>query len=150
MNKFLFASVVTFLVTFLFTVNVFAHEKQHNDSKQTKPATEVKPTSSVIQLEGDDQPLFKPPFTKGMRSGHVQLKKGKEIGWHSTENYEEVLVVLKGSGERSLKSPDGTITKSSFKSPCSIYVPTATEHNVQNVSEEVLEYVYIVAPVSQK
>ncbi|MFP4058691.1 MAG: cupin domain-containing protein [Candidatus Brocadiia bacterium] len=83
------------------------------------------------------------PQTRGMRSGHVRLQPGGEIGLHSTKGHEETLVFLEGSatvqldGGEPLAAGVGTIA----------YVPPHTGHNVVNSGEGVLRYIYVVAPV---
>jgi quercetin dioxygenase-like cupin family protein len=42
-----------------------------------------------------------------IRSGMVTLAPGKDVGWHSTEKYEELLIVLDGEGKLLAKGhPD--------------------------------------------
>ncbi len=83
--------------------------------------------------------------TVGLHSGMVTLPPGKDVGWHSTEKYEEMLIVLNGCGKLLSKGYDdldiayGRIA----------YNPPHTEHNVINNSSELLRYIYIVAPVLQ-
>jgi quercetin dioxygenase-like cupin family protein len=78
-----------------------------------------------------------------MRSGFVRLKAGSTVGWHTTGKHEETLVILRGKGELLV---DGQ-AKRPFTGPGYAYVPPETRHNVSNAGSDVLEYVYIVAPV---
>ena len=60
-------------------------------------AQSAKPHPLVIPLKcaGGDCPLpTGVPHTSGMRSGYVRLLKGATVGWHSTGNNEESLVIL--------------------------------------------------------
>lgn len=82
--------------------------------------------------------------TVGMRSGYQVLQPGKDCGWHSTENYEELIICLAGSGE--LASEDGS--RRPLKAGQYGYNPPQTRHNVFNTGTEVLRYVYVVAPVA--
>ncbi len=53
----------------------------------------------VIKLSGDEKYqrlLSGRPETAGFRSGLVNLKPKEEIGQHSTEEKEEVLIILNG------------------------------------------------------
>ena len=77
-----------------------------------------------------------------MRSGFVRLEPGKSVGWHSTGQNEESLVILRGQGDALI---DGQ-PKRSFAAPGYVYIPTATRHNVANTGRETLEYVFVVAP----
>ncbi len=87
-----------------------------------------------------------PPQTTGMRSGFVRLKPGDTVGWHTTGHNEESLVVLRGQGEALI---DGQ-GKRTFVAPAFAYIPPGTRHNVSNTGQEILEYVYIVAPAAKR
>jgi mannose-6-phosphate isomerase-like protein (cupin superfamily) len=93
-------------------------------------------------LEGDCPLLRGVPQTAGMRSGFVRLKPGETVGWHTTGQNEESLVILRGQGEALI---DGQ-SKQSFTAPAFAYIPPATRHNVSNTGKALLEYVYVVAP----
>jgi mannose-6-phosphate isomerase-like protein (cupin superfamily) len=80
-----------------------------------------------------------------MRSGFVRLKPGATVGWHTTGQNEEALVILRGQGEVLI----GGQAKHTFVAPAFAYVPPATRHNVANTGKELLEYVYVVAPAKQ-
>jgi mannose-6-phosphate isomerase-like protein (cupin superfamily) len=81
-----------------------------------------------------------------MRSGFVRLKPGETVGWHTTGQNEESLVILRGEGEALI---DGQ-AKQSFIGPAFAYIPPATRHNVSNTGKTILEYVYVVAPAGAK
>lgn len=78
-----------------------------------------------------------------MRSGFVRLKPGATVGWHTTAKHEETLVILRGKGDLLI---DGQ-AKKIVTAPGFAYVPPETRHNVSNAGPDVLEYVYVVAPV---
>ena len=86
------------------------------------------------------------PQTMGMRSGFVRLQPGATVGWHTTEQHEEALVILRGQGEALI---DGQANQA-FIAPAFAYIPPTTRHNVLNTGEEPLEYVYVVAPAPAK
>jgi len=103
----------------------------------------------VLALEcpgGDCTLLEGAPQTAGMRSGFVRLKPGESVGWHSTGQNEESLVILHGAGDALIAGQ----AKRSFAAPRLLYIPPATRHNVENTGHEVLEYVYVVAPAAEK
>ncbi len=61
------------------------------------------PHAATIPLECaqvDCRLLAGPPRTAGMRSGFVRLKPGQTVGWHTTGENEESLVILRGKGGR--------------------------------------------------
>ena len=77
-----------------------------------------------------------------MRSGFVRLKPGQSVGWHTTGKNEESLVILRGRGEARLQDQ----AAHAFVAPALVYIPPSTRHNIANTSDEILEYVYVVAP----
>jgi len=118
------------------------------------PSQAPKPLPLVIPLRcaGGDCPLLQgSPQTAGMRSGFVRLKPGETVGWHSTGQNEETLVVLAGKGATLIegRSPEGQ-SQQAFTAPALAYIPPATRHNVQNTGTETLEYVYVVAPATSR
>lgn len=104
-----------------------------------------KPQAKVIALQSRGQVvtpvLGGPPETVTMRSGFVVLAPGKSVGKHSTQQNEEVLVVLEGEGEMTFR--DGS--KLPVEASHAVYCPPETEHNVTNTGTQPLWYVYIVA-----
>jgi len=76
-----------------------------------------------------------------MRSGMVQLKPKEAVGIHSTKDNEELLIILEGEGEfmASGRKPE------QVKGGDFYYCPPRTEHNVRNIGQSVLRYVYVVA-----
>jgi mannose-6-phosphate isomerase-like protein (cupin superfamily) len=82
------------------------------------------------------------PQTAGMRSGFVRLKPRGSVGWHSTGQNEEALVVLRGRGEARIEGQPGR----ALEAPMLVYIPPVTRHNVTNTGAVPLEYVYVVAP----
>ena len=78
----------------------------------------------------------------GMRSGLMVLQPGKDCGWHSTENYEELVICLDGAGEvASEGGPRLTMAAGQYA-----YNPPQTRHNVFNTGTAVMRYIYVVAP----
>ena len=74
------------------------------------------------------------PKTTGMRSGFVRLKPGETVGWYTTGQNEEALVILRGEGAALIEGHP----KQAVAAPA--------RHNVENTGRELLEYVYLVAP----
>ncbi len=97
----------------------------------------------VIKLKNGDKYqrlLGGSPQTAGMRSGHVNLMPGQEIGEHSTDNREEAIIILKGKAQvLSEKSDPITVESESL-----VYIPANTKHNIKNIGQDVLRYVYVV------
>ncbi|HUJ31746.1 MAG TPA: cupin domain-containing protein [Candidatus Acidoferrum sp.] len=96
-----------------------------------------------LQCAEIDCPLLTgAPQTAGMRSGFVRLKPWEAVGWHTTGDHEEVLVILRGSGEAQIEGREPI----PIAARTMVYIPPMTRHNVQNKGRELLEYVYVVAP----
>lgn len=107
-----------------------------------KENSNLLPFIKELPLDSDEYfKILSETETTTMRSGLVTLKKGENVGAHSTNNYEEMLVILSGIGE---------LENNKFKKRLSIkkgdiaYIPPHTVHNVYNIGESILKYIYIV------
>jgi mannose-6-phosphate isomerase-like protein (cupin superfamily) len=102
--------------------------------------------AKVLKLDssGKYQRLFsKDSGASCIKSGHVRLQAGEAVGDHSTEQREEMLVILKGMGEAVI---DGTnIVKIDDNSV--VYIPPCTRHDIRNTGKDILEYIFITCPV---
>jgi quercetin dioxygenase-like cupin family protein len=76
-----------------------------------------------------------------MRSGLVTLQPGQEVGTHSTDNYEELIVMLEGSGEMEIEG----VGRRTIAKGQAAYNPPHTQHNVINTGSALMRYIYIVA-----
>jgi len=104
-------------------------------------------TTVSLECATGDCPLLKGmPQTAGLRSGYVRLKPGESIGWHTTGQNEEALVILHGEGEAKIEGA----ARMPIAEHMLAYIPPATRHNVTNTGAELLEYVYVVAPAAEK
>jgi len=113
---------------------------------QENPAKR-EPMTFPLDCAGGDCPLLKgAPQTSGMRGGSVKLKPGGSVGWHSTGEQEEALVILHGSGAANIEGQADVPVREKML----VYIPPATKHNVTNTGTELLEYVWVVAPIRQK
>jgi len=103
------------------------------------------PTTFALNCPGGDCPLLKgAPQTSGMRGGSVKLKPGESVGWHSTNDNEEALIILHGSGTAHFEgNPDVSLSEKTLA-----YIPPHMHHDVTNTGSNVLEYVWIVAPAA--
>ena len=105
------------------------------------------PMTFALDCPGGDCPLLKGvPQTSGMRGGSAKLKPGESVGWHSTNQSEEALVILHGNGMVSIEGrPDVALHEKMLA-----YIPPGARHNVTNTGKETLEYVWVVAPVAHQ
>lgn len=86
--------------------------------------------------------LLRPPASHKLRSGFVCLRPGQPGEQHSTENYEEFIVVISGEGQLQLE--DRTLD---VETEQVAYVPPHTKHFLRNTGSGTLRYVYIVTKV---
>ncbi len=107
-------------------------------------AARREPMTFTLECTGGDCAVLKGiPQTSGMRGGSVKLKPGGSVGWHSTAANEEALIILRGSGVANIEGhPDVPL-----KEKMLAYIPPQTRHNVTNNGTELLEYVWVVAPI---
>jgi len=111
------------------------------------PSETLSPQPFARTLEcsnGDCSLLNGRPQTAGMRSGFVRLKPGESVGWHTTGQHEESLVILRGQGAALIEGQ----AQHPFTAPAFAYIPPETRHNVTNTGASILEYVYVVAPIA--
>jgi mannose-6-phosphate isomerase-like protein (cupin superfamily) len=85
--------------------------------------------------------IMGPPRTVTMRSGLVNLAPGKDVGLHSTEKNEEMLVILEGQGEVELEG----FGRMRIAAGRTAYVPPKTRHNVFNTGTGPLKYIFVVS-----
>ena len=105
------------------------------------------PMTFPLDCAGGDCPLLKgAPQTNGMRGGAVKLKPGESVGWHSTGEQEEVLVILHGTGAANIEGQADVPVHEKMLA----YIPPRTKHNVTNTGTEIIEYVWVAAPIPQK
>jgi len=108
--------------------------------------TALEPATFPLDCAGGDCPLLKgSPQTRGMRGGSVKLMPGESVGWHSTSENEEALVIVHGSGVANIEGRSNV----PLKEKTLAYIPPSTRHNVTNSGTAVLEYVWVVAPIHQ-
>jgi quercetin dioxygenase-like cupin family protein len=131
-----FVGLAALFIMFQFT-SMFLSASEDKEKKVPEPKLIVLDPSA----KGYVRILGGPPETVTMHSGLVVLAPGKSVGKHNTENYEEVLVVLEGSGEMTMAG--GPTLQ--LKAGSVAYCPPRTEHNVVCTGSANLKYVYVVA-----
>jgi mannose-6-phosphate isomerase-like protein (cupin superfamily) len=107
------------------------------ESEKLKPFVKELDAAGELHL-----PLLTEENASRMRAGMVTLGPGEECGRHSTEDYEELLIILEGRGEAELEGR-GTFPVAAGRVA---YIPPGTFHNVHGRGDGVLRYVYVVAP----
>jgi quercetin dioxygenase-like cupin family protein len=84
--------------------------------------------------------LVTPEEAKRMRARVVELEPGKAVGEHTTEDREELIVVLEGTVV--LQSPEGEHV---LKVGQAAFIPLDTVHNVKNTTKKKARYMYVLA-----
>ena len=83
------------------------------------------------------------PQTASLKSGLVTLMPNQNVGEHSTENNEEMIVVLEGECDLIIKN--GKIFH--LRNDIISYAPAHTIHDVKNNSTKPVKYIYIVTKI---
>jgi hypothetical protein len=84
-------------------------------------APSPQPLTLPLECASGDCPLLGgAPQTAGLRSGSVRLKPGETVGWHSTGQHEEALVIVHGRGEARIEGQPAR----TFTAPKLVYIPT--------------------------
>ncbi|PKK85183.1 MAG: hypothetical protein CVT48_06665 [Thermoplasmata archaeon HGW-Thermoplasmata-1] len=96
------------------------------------------------------QRLIKPPQSVGMHSGRVVVQKGGNVGEHSTENYEEMLIILGGFGKAEIEGDPITQEKRvlPLEAGTIVYIPPHKKHDVFNTGKGELSYIFVVSQIS--
>jgi quercetin dioxygenase-like cupin family protein len=105
----------------------------------------AQPIPKIMELDlsatGYMRILGGPPESVTMRSGYVVLSPSQSVGRHSTEAFEEMVVVLEGTGE--MLFGDGSVME--LRRHSVAYCPPETEHDVRNCGDGPMRYIYIVS-----
>jgi oxalate decarboxylase/phosphoglucose isomerase-like protein (cupin superfamily) len=78
-----------------------------------------------------------------LHSGMVRLQPGESVGEHSTEDHEELIIVMSGSGELEVEG----LGRREIAAGQIAYNPPNTKHNIINTGNESMRYIYIVTKV---
>ena len=95
----------------------------------------LKSSRRYQQLLSEDRGSF------GVKSGHIVLKKGENIGEHTTDKQEEVIIILKGKGQAKIGN-DRILNIGRGKV---LYIPPYTFHDIINTGSGILEYIFIIS-----
>lgn len=83
--------------------------------------------------------VFCPPETQRLKAGYVILQPGGKMKQHSTNNKEEILIILEGKATVITEEE-----KEIGKGEC-VFFPMQTMHEVVNNSKERVSYLYVVS-----
>jgi len=103
------------------------------------------PRARYVHLDSQGQEYVRilsgPPESVTMRSGLVVLAPGQSVGEHNTENFEELIIVLQGEALAQIKGQKAI----GIREGIAVYIPPKTDHNIQNMGDSILRYIYVVA-----
>lgn len=135
----LFAVTIIILLTVQY---VWAHENKMGGSVVTSKQILIKQLA-----KGDDyQPLLEGGKNSvRMEAGRVVKLRGQKGSPHSTKNYEEILIVLKGKGSVTIGEKDYPIKAGEV-----LYIPPHQNHQITNNDSRKLEYIYVASPAFGK
>ena len=126
------------------------HEHEHDESDEHATDADAsgadhEPVSWVRDLPDTTEyvRLLGAPDSLALHSGLVTLRPGEDCGWHSTENYEEMIIVLEGAGHLESEG----IGRRPLGAGQYGYNGPHTRHCVFNTSDRPMRYIYIVARV---
>jgi len=129
------------------------HEHEHEQSDEhalraDSSGADHEPVSWVRDLPDTTEyvRLLGAPDSLALHSGLVTLQPGEDCGWHSTENYEEMIICLQGAGH--LES-EGIGRRPLHKGQYGYNGPH-TRHCVFNTGDQLMRYIYIVARVEDE
>jgi quercetin dioxygenase-like cupin family protein len=104
----------------------------------------LKPRRITLPLDGSTGfPILNASQTMRMQSGLVTLMPGEEVGEHSTGAHEETVIILEGQGEMQVDGHEHQHAEYGNV----FYVPPHLRHNVLNIGQTPLRYIYVVARV---
>jgi quercetin dioxygenase-like cupin family protein len=121
------------------------NEHEHDESAEHAQHADHKPVSWVRDLPDTTEyvRLLGAPESLALHSGLVTLPPGDNCGWHSTENYEEMIICLEGAGHLESEG----IGRRPLRAGQYGYNGPHTRHCVLNTGERPMRYIYIVARV---
>ena len=93
----------------------------------------------IIRLDGPGR-IIGPPHSRVLKSGHVVLNPGEEVGEHVTEKREELILIIDGTASITEEGKKFVLCKGE-----AAYINEGKRHNVINETEKPLRYVYTVA-----
>ena len=112
---------------------------------RTRERGELTPFVKTLEGRGETHlPLLTEGVARRMRAGMVTLGPGEDCGRHSTEDYEELLIILEGRGEAELEGHGAFALEAGE----AVYIPPHIYHNILSRGDGDLRYVYVVAPAA--
>ena len=84
--------------------------------------------------------IIKPPRSQRIKVGRIRLEPNEQVGEHTTDGREEMIVMLKGKASLLRDGKKIVLTDGQTQ-----YISEGTKHNIINQYQEPAEYIYVVS-----
>lgn len=83
---------------------------------------------------------------KQFSGGVVYLPPGQGHTRHNHPGSEEIIFIIKGTGEQMVEDQNGTPDTRTVKAGCTIFIPESRFHSTRNTGTEPMEIFVVYAP----
>ena len=83
---------------------------------------------------------------RAIRAGSVKLRRNECMDWHSTNEREELIIMLSGTARIDLKNSHSKLVHVRLSAGRCAFLPKATTHRVVNMCSGTAHYIYVTAP----
>ena len=86
---------------------------------------------------------------RGVRARSVILTRGAIMDWHSTQDREELLILLTGRLRLDIQRPSSRLQSIRLSAGACAVLPQQTPHRVLNPTTVAAHYLYVTAPTGR-
>ena len=101
-------------------------------------------TVRVVRRSWQKPGCLVPPSAR-LRSRAMHVAPGEMVEWHSTDEREELLLVVSGTLLLDVETPAHRRAAREVQAGGAVYLPSHVRHRVRNQSRRRLVYVYVTA-----
>ncbi len=83
---------------------------------------------------------------RNFSAGVVFVPPGKGHTRHNHPGAEEIIFIIKGSGEQMVEDEDGTPVTRAVGPGCTVFIPESRYHSTQNTGNEPMEIFVVYSP----
>lgn len=84
---------------------------------------------------------------KQFSAGVVFVPPGQGHTRHNHPGAEEIIFIIKGSGEQMVEDEDGNPVTREVGPGCTVFIPESRFHSTQNTGDELMEIFVVYSPV---